>query len=654
MAYRSGMAMAYPYDGQNTLKLLLHDDAITMTSTISYKNSSPRKSEAGKYYSVRKYFIHIAEMWCSGVSVKLIMSTKGATIKTKKLSKKFSFSLASPFDLDEKSLCEKYDLALKKPEFDYKLTKEERKKQLNAARLNDPGLKYRSQMFFGLNEVTKSIEKNLVAVVIFNQSLPKIMTKHIKPLCASRNASVLCIQSFNERFSVLLNLRKGFQDESIREAQIKMWYKCFKEGRESVESNLCSGRPSTSRTPENVERVRDAINEDRRLTVRELEENLEIPRTSVSEILMEDLGMRHVAAKFVPWFPLQEQKAFRAEIAEDLLQTTNNDPHFLKQVITGDESWVYSYDPEIFYDISETCEHNDPFIKCAADEESIFHDFIDMLKTLAPEPCDELKLLINEAQSVSTESSKPDSKSDSVKVLDTRKKKAVKKPVINWDSMYVLKKDFKNPFETENKKIDNFIDLSKFSDDCNPEVALEQNYFRSGSIQKKVEKSEDIYRKLNVAKKIARTGPLLSKGLPSRSPVLSIDSSVHPIPVKLSNIIHPLSLWFSPFSSSPICYPNCGFSGPSIVCSTGQVNPRNFLKDTFICRSLSPIIVSLGLYRGNSRFLIKSHSFPPYEKHPNIQISIYLDYLSGAIQKLRNAGRGGEVSAPALLGGGSF
>ncbi|KAG1682662.1 Protein GVQW3 [Nymphon striatum] len=438
----------------------------------------------GKYYSVRKYFIHIAEMWCSGVSVKLIMSTKGATIKTKKLSKKFSFSLASPFDLDEKSLCEKYDLALKKPEFDYKLTKEERKKQLNAARLNDPGLKYRSQMFFGLNEVTKSIEKNLVAVVIFNQSLPKIMTKHIKPLCASRNASVLCIQSFNERFSVLLNLRSiqaiSFKDESIREAQIKMWYKCFKEGRESVESNLCSGRPSTSRTPENVERVRDAINEDRRLTVRELEENLEIPRTSVSEILMEDLGMRHVAAKFVPWFPLQEQKAFRAEIAEDLLQTTNNDPHFLKQ-------------------------------KCAADEESIFHDFIDMLKTLAPEPCDELKLLINEAQSVSTESSKPDSKSDSVKVLDTRKKKAVKKPVINWDSMYVLKKDFKNPFETENKKIDNFIDLSKFSDDCNPEVALEQNYFRSGSIQKKVEKSEDIYRKLNVAKKIGKPNSMKTK-----------------------------------------------------------------------------------------------------------------------------------------------
>ncbi|KAG1701382.1 hypothetical protein GQR58_004758 [Nymphon striatum] len=40
----------------------------------------------------------------------------------------------------------------------------------------------------------------------------------------------------------------------------------------------------------------------------------------------------------------------------------------------------------------------------------------------------------------------------------------------------------------------------------------------------------------------ARTGPLLSKGLPSRSLVLSIVSSFHPIPVKLSYVIHPPSL----------------------------------------------------------------------------------------------------------------
>jgi type I site-specific restriction endonuclease len=52
------------------------------------------------------------------------------------------------------------------------------------------------------------------------------------------------------------------------------------------------------------------------------------------------------AAKFVPWLLSQEQKEFRAEVAQDLLETTNNDPDLLKKVITRDESWVYGYDPE--------------------------------------------------------------------------------------------------------------------------------------------------------------------------------------------------------------------------------------------------------------------------------------------------------------------
>ena len=49
--------------------------------------------------------------------------------------------------------------------------------------------------------------------------------------------------------------------------QIKVWHKCFKDGQESVEIDPYSGRPATSRTAENVERVRAAVNKDRRLTV---------------------------------------------------------------------------------------------------------------------------------------------------------------------------------------------------------------------------------------------------------------------------------------------------------------------------------------------------------------------------------------------------
>ena len=81
--------------------------------------------------------------------------------------------------------------------------------------------------------------------------------------------------------------------------------------------------------------------------MRELKEYMGSLWTIVSQILTEDLGKKHVAAKFVSRLLSREQKEFRAEVAQDLLETTNNDPDFLKKVITGDEAWLYVYDPEI-------------------------------------------------------------------------------------------------------------------------------------------------------------------------------------------------------------------------------------------------------------------------------------------------------------------
>ena len=85
-----------------------------------------------------------------------------------------------------------------------------------------------------------------------------------------------------------------------------MLHKCFKDGQESVESDPCSGMHETNRTPKNVERVPAAINKDQRLTVQELEADLGIPKTIVSEISLQYLSMKHVVAKFVPRLLLPE------------------------------------------------------------------------------------------------------------------------------------------------------------------------------------------------------------------------------------------------------------------------------------------------------------------------------------------------------------
>ena len=128
-----------------------------------------------------------------------------------------------------------------------------------------------------------------------------------------------------------------------------MWHKHFKGGWESVESDPHSGRPATSRPPENVDRVRAATNKDWWLTARELEADLGIPKTTVSEILMPDLGMKCVMGKFIPRLLLPEQKEHRAAVTNDLIQTITKELDFLKKGMTGDESCVYShgYDSEM-------------------------------------------------------------------------------------------------------------------------------------------------------------------------------------------------------------------------------------------------------------------------------------------------------------------
>ena len=61
-----------------------------------------------------------------------------------------------------------------------------------------------------------------------------------------------------------------------------------------------SGRSSTSMDDDDVEKVLAVIRQNRRLTVRELAEEVGICKISCHPILTEKLKMRRVAAKFVP------------------------------------------------------------------------------------------------------------------------------------------------------------------------------------------------------------------------------------------------------------------------------------------------------------------------------------------------------------------
>jgi hypothetical protein len=58
--------------------------------------------------------------------------------------------------------------------------------------------------------------------------------------------------------------------------------------------------------------------------------------------------MRRIAAKFVPRPLTNDQKQRVIYLSIELREKANEDPKFasISGIITGDESWIYGYDPE--------------------------------------------------------------------------------------------------------------------------------------------------------------------------------------------------------------------------------------------------------------------------------------------------------------------
>jgi hypothetical protein len=118
-------------------------------------------------------------------------------------------------------------------------------------------------------------------------------------------------------------LKQAFRDESVSRIQTYEWYKRFKDGRNSIEDDPRSGRPSTSKDDQHVEKVCEVIRSDRRLTVREIADEVGILKTSCPEILTENLSMQRVAAKFVPRLLTEKQKQKRLEVSQNIFDRGN-------------------------------------------------------------------------------------------------------------------------------------------------------------------------------------------------------------------------------------------------------------------------------------------------------------------------------------------
>ncbi|KAG5318563.1 SETMR methyltransferase, partial [Pseudoatta argentina] len=119
------------------------------------------------------------------------------------------------------------------------------------------------------------------------------------------------------------------------------WRREFKNGRTSVHDDQRSGRPSIL-TDDIVEKIENALRDDRRFTVDELSPMFpQISRPLLHETISETLGYRKLSARWVPKQLTDQHKLNRVEAGQEFLRRYKlHGDEFLRSIVTGDETWV--------------------------------------------------------------------------------------------------------------------------------------------------------------------------------------------------------------------------------------------------------------------------------------------------------------------------
>ena len=134
---------------------------------------------------------------------------------------------------------------------------------------------------------------------------------------------------------------------ALSKRMVHEWIEKLKTGRTSVKRAEKAGRPSTSTSKEKIVQVQQMILTNRRITIDEIAQFLQINFGSAQEIIHKILGYNTVFARWVPNRLTEEHKRRRMEICQTLLNRYNNEgEEFLSRIVTEDESWVHYCSPE--------------------------------------------------------------------------------------------------------------------------------------------------------------------------------------------------------------------------------------------------------------------------------------------------------------------
>ena len=109
-----------------------------------------------------------------------------------------------------------------------------------------------------------------------------------------------------------------------------------------------SGRPHEATDPYHIEKVKEVLDEDRRLTCDEVAESVRISHGSAHEIITRHFKVRRIAARWLPHILTRDQLQERVRLAEEHInQHEKEGETFLNRIVAIDETWLRSYELEL-------------------------------------------------------------------------------------------------------------------------------------------------------------------------------------------------------------------------------------------------------------------------------------------------------------------
>ena len=106
-----------------------------------------------------------------------------------------------------------------------------------------------------------------------------------------------CFKAGKSAMETLQMVNAACGDQALTLSNVFRWYGRFRDGREDIEDDRRSGRPTECRNYNNVEKISQLLFQNRHLSLRMLADEVNVGKDTLRNIVAEDLRKRKICSR---------------------------------------------------------------------------------------------------------------------------------------------------------------------------------------------------------------------------------------------------------------------------------------------------------------------------------------------------------------------